>query len=357
MNPDQNLLGDDLAVALARSAPLWEALRGQSLFITGGTGLFGRWLLEAILCANSTQGTGLTATVLTRKPDAFRRQCPQFFSDGAIRVIGGDVLNFDFPDEAFSHVVHMATTSAWETSHGEDQLRKFHTLLQGTERTLQFAARCGAKKVFFASSGVAYGQTPEGMQKISEDYWGAPDSTQVDSALGIAKRSAEFLCAYYAQKHQFEFTIGRCFSCVGPHLPLDLHYAVGNFIRDALYADAIVVKGDGSPMRAFLYMSDLVVWLLTLLINGRHARVYNVGSDQAISLCDLAHLVRDTVSPAKPVHVLGDSAYGSGNFVRNWYIPDIDRARRELGLDVWTSLQVAVAKTAAFARATGPFET
>jgi len=353
MKPDQNLLSEDMAAIAARSAPLWKALRGQSLFITGGTGLFGRWLLEAMLCANSTLGTDLKATVLTRNPDNFRRQFPQFFGDGAVRVIGGDVMSFDFPDESFSHVLHMATTSAWETSHGEDQLRKFHTLLHGTERTLQFAARCGAKKVFFTSSGVAYGPTPSGMQRILEEYPGSPDTTQVDSALGIAKRSAEFLCAYYAQKHGFEFTVGRCFSFVGPHLPLDIHYAIGNFIRDALFAETIVVKGDGSPMRSFLYMSDLIVWLLTMLVNGRHARVYNVGSDQAVSILDLAHLVRDTVSPGKPVQVLGESGNRVGNFSRNWYVPDIGRARTELGLDAWTSLESSIRKTADFARASG----
>jgi UDP-glucuronate decarboxylase len=247
--------------------------------------------------------------------------------------------------------MHMATTSAHETFAGEDPLAKFHMLVQGTERVLQFAGTCEAKKVLFTSSGVAYGAYPDEMQRVPESYQGAPMSTDSASALAQGKRAAEFLCSHYAQKYQFEYTIARCFSFVGPGLPLDIHYAIGNFIRDALhgegvYDEVITVKGDGSPMRSFLYLGDLVHWLLALLVDGRSETIYNVGSDQAISILDLAYLVRDTLAPSKEIIVLGNSDHNIGNFARNWYVPDINLARTELNLDVWTSLPSALIKTA-----------
>lgn len=324
---------------------LWRRLEGESLFLTGGSGYFGRWFLEGLVDANLRLGTSIRATVLTRNPEGFRVDAPHLFQDGMIGLVRGDVVDFEFPDCTCTRIIHLATTNARETFAGEDQLAKFNMLVRGTERVLQFAGQSGAKKVLFTSSGVAYGALPEGMHQVPEDYPGAPDTTLSSSALGQAKRAAEFLCAYYAEKHGFEFTVARCFSFVGPRLPLDIHYAIGNFIRDALHADAITVKGDGSPMRSFLYMGDLVVWLLSLLVEGESARIYNVGSDQAISIRDLAHLVRDELSPGKPVEVLGDRNHSIGNFSRNWYVPSIERARRELGLDVWTPLSAAIRKT------------
>ena len=329
---------------------LWRRLGGESLFITGGSGYFGRWFLEGLHDANRRLRVGIRATVLTRNPEGFRVDAPHLLGNGAIDLVRGDVVDFEFPLRPYDRIIHLATTSARETFSGEDQLAKFNMLVRGTERVLQFAGQSGAKKVLFTSSGVAYGALPEGMHQVPEDYPGAPDTTLSSSALGQGKRSAEFLCAYYAEKHGFEFTVARCFSFVGPRLPLDIHYAIGNFMRDALHADAITVKGDGSPMRSFMYMGDLVVWLLSLLVEGESARIYNVGSDQAISIRDLAQLVRDELSPGKPVEVLGDRSHSVGNFGRNWYVPSIERARRELGLDVWTPLQEAIRMTAQHAQ-------
>jgi dTDP-glucose 4,6-dehydratase/UDP-glucose 4-epimerase len=170
--------------------------------------------------------------------------------------------------------------------------------------------------------------------------------------LGQAKRTAEFLCAYYAHAHCLNYSVARCFSFVGPFLPLDIHYAIGNFIGQTLFESEIAVKGDGSPVRSYLYMADLVVWLLTLLLKGRNGQIYNVGSDQAVSIRDLARLVRDVVSPHKPVRVLGQSNASVGNAVRNRYVPDIARARRELGLEVWTPLSDAIYLTAQHIRST-----
>ncbi|OQW92081.1 MAG: hypothetical protein BWK78_02760 [Thiotrichaceae bacterium IS1] len=337
---------ENIPSGLTRTITLWEKLRGENLFITGGTGLFGHWFLENLVEANQFGNLDIRATVLTRNPIAFQQKAPELLLNTGIQLHSGDITNFEFPKGEYSQILHLATTSAIESFQGEEQLRKFHTLVNGTERVLQFAGYCGVKKVLFTSSGVAYGILPEGMQLISEDYCGAPDTTQPNSALGQAKRTAEYLCAYYADKYDFDYTIARCFSFVGPRLPLNLHYAIGNFIRDALWADAITVKGDGTPVRSFLYMADLVVWLLTLLVKGQSSRIYNVGSDQPITIRDLAYLIREILCQDKPVQILGDTTHNIGHFARNWYVPNIHRARTELQLEVWTSLDEAIRKTA-----------
>ncbi|MBA3023940.1 MAG: NAD(P)-dependent oxidoreductase [Gammaproteobacteria bacterium] len=344
-----DVLAQDLANILQRSPALWEMLRGRSLFLTGGTGLFGRWLLEALCHANRELDLDLHVTVLTRDAEAFTRQAPHLASDVMLTLHSGDVRDFEFPQGYFDYLIHGATTSASETFNGEDSLRKFDTLVDGTRRVLDFAVQCEVERFLFLSSGVAYGTQPADMSHIPESYQGAPDTSDVDTSLGQAKRAAEYLSTYYAHKHGWNNTIARCFSFAGPFMPLDLHYAIGNFIHQALHEEEIMVKGDGTSLRSYLYLGDLVTWLLTLLLQGRNGQIYNVGSDQEISIGELARLVRDIVSSGKIVNILGLKNQNVGNPIRNRYVPDINKARKELGLDGWTCLSAAIRRTAAHA--------
>ena len=104
----------------------------------------------------------------------------------------------------------------------------------------------------------------------------------------------------------------------------------------------------GTAIRSYMDRRDLVDWLLTILERGESGRAYNVGSDEAISIADLAYLVRDTLSPEKPVRILGRAL---GNAERNRYVPDVTKARRELGLDLTYSLREAVREAARYSKA------
>jgi dTDP-glucose 4,6-dehydratase/UDP-glucose 4-epimerase len=337
-------LQHDLDEVIKRTAGSWDKFRGVSVFVTGGTGLFGRWLLESLLYANQQLDLQLQITVLTRNEQAFKLKAPHLALDAAVDFVVGDVRNFTFPERQYDYLIHGATTSADETFRGEEALQKFDTLVAGTRHVLEFAAQAGVKKMLFLSSGCVYGGAGE---PVAESYVGAPNTANPDTALAQGKRAAEFLSACYAQQYGWELVIARCFSFVGPWLPLDIHYAIGNFIGQAVRGESVVVKGDGAPIRSYLYMADLVVWLLTLLSHGRNGEIYNVGSDRAVSIRDLANLVQEIICPDKPVIVLSESAYSVGNEVRNVYVPDVAKARSELGLDVWTDLETAVRLTAA----------
>ncbi len=122
------------------------------------------------------------------------------------------------------------------------------------------------------------GNSPPELTHIPEDYAGAPPTTDSTSAYGQAKRASEFLCTMYARQFGFAAVIARLFAFAGPYLPLNLNFAIGNFMRDVLAGGPVRIAGDGTPYRSYLYAADLAVWLLTFLIKGKSARPYNVGS-------------------------------------------------------------------------------
>jgi dTDP-glucose 4,6-dehydratase len=128
---------------------------------------------------------------------------------------------------------------------------------------------------------------------------------------------------------------------------MDAHFAIGNFIRDALAGGPIAIKGDGTPLRSYLYTADLMIWLWTILLRGRAGRAYNVGSDAAISIGDLARLVSETVAGMglgrAEVTIAGKANPG---VPPARYVPSIARARSELGLEAWIELGQSVEKTA-----------
>jgi dTDP-glucose 4,6-dehydratase len=331
-----NPLADDLANVLDRTRGLWEELRGQRLFITGGTGFFGCWLLETFAFANDQLELDAEVWALTRNPRAFAQKCPHLAADPAIRLLQGDVRNFEFPSSKFSHVIHAATTAGVPVP----PLETLDTIIQGTRHTLDFAVACGAKKLLLTSSGAVYGKQPAEMTHIPETYLGGPDPCDPAAAYGEGKRVAELLCAIYHQQHGLEITIARCFAFVGPHLPLDAHFAIGNFIRDALAGGPITIRGDGTPHRSYLYAADLAVWLWTILMRGKSCHPYNVGSDESFALIEVAEHVAATVGADVGVKAIGRS----GGFTRERYVPNIARSATELGLYAEQNIDNAIRK-------------
>jgi dTDP-glucose 4,6-dehydratase len=339
-----NPLADDLDHVLAHTRELWEELRGQRLFLTGGTGFFGCWLLESFTWACDRLDLGAQAVVLTRHPESFARKAPNLAFHRAVRLHQGDVRSFSFPDGKFSHFIHAATETS-TSLNTDDPLRMLDTIIEGTRRALDFARHCGAKKFLLTSSGAIYGRQPPEMTHVSEDYGGAPSTMDPRSAYGEGKRLAELLCAIYAQNnHGLETKIARCFAFLGPYLPLDAHFAIGNFIRDANTGNVIQVKGDGTPYRSYLYAADLAVWLWTILFRGKSCRPYNVGSDTDMSIADVAKAVAASHPACADIRI--EKIPGSG--IPSRYVPAITRAQADLGLLPVFDFHVSVSRTRAY---------
>lgn len=336
----------DLDHVLAHTEPLWDDLRGERVFVTGGTGFFGQWLLGTFAHANRRLRLGASLVALTRDPDAFRARTRSIVADDAIELRRGDVRSLEPGVERFACVVHAATESSTQP-HAGDHLHMFDTVVGGTRRTLEFSAAAGAGRVLLVSTGAVYGHQPPDMAHMREDYTGGPDPLDPGAAYAEGKRAAELLAAVFHTRRDLPVSVARCFAFVGPCLPLNAHFAVGNFIDDVLNGRGVRVRGDGTARRSYLYAADLVIWLWTVLMRGAPGRAYNVGSEAATSIADLAARVAASGEPASLVTI--DRAADPDRAPAR-YVPSTQRARDELGLREWIGLDDAIARTLAWHR-------
>jgi len=334
-------LAEDLEHILEHTKGLWDELRGQRLFITGGTGFLGCWLLESFAWASDRLRLGATAVVLTRHPDLFLKKAPHLATHPAIQLYTGDVRSFEFPPGNFSHIIHMAAETS-QKLNVEKPLLVLDTIVEGTRRFLDFARRCGARKFLLSSSGAIYGKQPSDLTHVPEDYPGAPDVMDSGSCYGEGKRLAEYLCLLYNRHYGIETKIARGFAFVGPHLPLDTHFAIGNFIGDAIRGRPVQVRGDGTPYRSYLYAADAVIWLWTILCRGQACRPYNMGSEEDLTIAELARRVAETVQSTAEVRIADRPIPGK---LPERYVPSTRRARTELGLQQYIDLPEAIRRT------------
>src|SRR6185312_12100232 len=193
-----NRLSADLDLVACATQGLWDELRGQRLFFTGGTGFFGCWLVETFCHVNSRLSLDARLAVLTRDPRAFAEKCPHLASDPAVTLHAGDVRSFAFPGGEYRYMIH-AATEARATQAAKAPLEMLSTIVAGTERALQFALSHGVEKFLLTSSGAVYGKQPASLTHVPETFAGAPDPLLPASVYAEGKRAAELLCALYQQ--------------------------------------------------------------------------------------------------------------------------------------------------------------
>lgn len=347
----------DLDHILENTSHLWDAIRGEALFLTGGTGFVGSWLLESFLAANKRFGLNAKIVVLSRNPAAFLQTAPHLIGFDGLDFVTGRASDFQWPAGRFSAIIHAATEQGKPTS-AENPLGPFDENIAGTRRVLEFARSSGARKLLFTSSGAVYGSQPADVSHLDEEFALAPPLADPATAYGQSKRVSEFMGAAYGQAYGFDFLMARLFAFTGPRLPLDLNFAAGNFMRDALAGGPIRIAGDGTAERSYLYAADLAIWLWTILFKGQTARPYNVGSAKGISIAQLAHRIAQCTDECQNGEqdvevVVAQKPNPDAKPQR--YVPSNERARVELGLRELISLDEGLRRTFEWYRTVGSF--
>ena len=282
-----NISDSDLDAILDRTPDVWKELSGGRVFLTGGTGFVGRWLLASILRANKRLDADIWVVVMSRDPAGFLAEFPEG-ENSHISFHCGDLRYSIFPSGEFSHVVHAASYGG-AVDRG-DPIQVMDSIVWGTRRVLNFAVHgAKARRLLYLSTSAVYGCLPDGVTTYSEDLSSAPLPQDPASLIGNAHRMAEQMCSLFHQQYGLETKVARC-----------------------ILTANLSVSDDGTSANTYLYGADFTVWLWRILIDGQADHPYNMGSDHARTAQDV--------------------------------VPCFSRARKELGLDVWTPLDAAIGK-------------
>jgi nucleoside-diphosphate-sugar epimerase len=321
-------------------------LQGKRLFITGGTGFIGTWLLETISWLNEGWEHPCIVYVLTRNPQAFANKMPNLAARADFFFLKGDISSFEYPDHACDLIIHAAAPVEPKIINN-NPLDAAETIVNGTRRVLELASIKKVESFLFVSSGAVYGSQPSELGRIPENYPGAPDITSPRSAYGEAKRYGEVLCALYFQGRAVPVRIARPFTFVGCYQNLDSGFAVTDFIKNSLCGLSLEIQGDGTTVRSYCYGADLTISLLKILLGGRAGRAYNVGSEDAISISELAQRIIAIAGATVEIKVMHPTQAGRGP---TRYVPDISRLRAELDYKPQYGLDESLKRTISWAK-------
>lgn len=305
-------------------------LNNSNILITGGTGLFGKSILDALIFMHNFYEFKIT--VLSRNKNNFLFNYPKYNLE-FINFISGDIRNFDCKRQDFDYIIHAATPASAKLEE-ENPKEMYSVILEGTKNIIDIAKDMNVKKLLFTSSGAVYGEQYQSIKSFKEDYQGIPITYY-----GKAKKISENIFL----NSNINVSIARCFAVTGPHLNLNIHFAIGNFIKDAIENRDIIINGDGRPLRSYLYTADLVIWLLAILLKSENKSIYNVGGRNGISIYDLAKKVSKQVNNyTGKVDILTKSNY---NYPTPKYIPNNKKIIKELGVKENYTLDEAIKRT------------
>lgn len=325
----------------------WATLGKAHVLLTGGTGFFGSWIIVSFAALRQA-GFPIELTVLSRDPDSFLEKNPSFKNIPGLTFRKGDVVDATIPFSV-THVFHFATSGSAEGSDAEIH----RTVVEGTRHMLSEGKRVGGGiRFLFASSGAVYGK----------NYGDTPVETTLHddaklTAYGRAKREAEKLCRDASIARDLETVIVRGFTFCGPLFPVEGPYVVSSFMSSVLYGTSMQVRTPGA-VRTFLDGRDLVTVLWKLLARGRNGEAYNVGSDESVTMGDLADLMRAVavkIARRVPeVRLPGGQATGSAAFgASDIYRPSIQRLATEFGWKPTIPLRQSLRDQAQWAIETG----
>lgn len=317
-------------------------MAGRHVFLTGGTGMVGRTLLDYFATV-ARGGNAPRVSVLTRDPAGFAARFPVQAGLEGLTLVAGSLATLSSLPPGTTDVIHGAADTHAAAGHAA----WIEQIVGGTRTVLAASTDAGVERFLLLSSGAVYGPQPSSLARLGEDYHGAPDPLRPGSTYGQAKRLAEQLCTVFLNERGLHTVVARLFAFGGAHTPRDGRYALGNFVRDALSAagDPIRVAGDGTAVRSYLGGYDTAHALVTAWCVGESGQAYNIGSEEPVTIAELARKVRDRLSPSREIAVLG----GAGDGQRSRYVPDVSRIA-SFGAASRTDLDQVIDETAGIAR-------
>ena len=321
-----------------------NCLVNSNIVITGASGFIGKWLTFSLLYARQKLDGKGKILLNSRNLTGLSKLCKSFEAGREITYLESDIRTIAIPKTFKPDFLVHAATPASAQLNKDDPSEMLSTIIDGQKQVLQQGMKSGVQNILFLSSGAVYGTQPPDMRLIKETYVGGPSLSTVASAYHEGKRVAELLGNISAEHGSLRFTTGRLFAFLAPYLPLNTHFAAGNFMSNALENRNIEINSDGQSVRSYQYGTDLCVFLWALLNRGQSGEAYNVGSDEPILISDLAMQIKEIVNPNIDVSFRKSDV----KQISSRYVPDISKITQNLKVQNRYGAADAIARTSAW---------
>lgn len=318
-----------------------RGLDSSTVTITGASGFMGIWLTELLLYMSRTQKVKLKLNLLASNFDFARKSAPHLYeTESDVTLIGGDIKAIHELPQDTQWLIH-AAASPDVRIHNSQPIHASQTITQGTYSVLDCATRLSdLRGILNISSGYVYGfRSSEAL--IGEGAFEGFDPAIFGAGYAEAKRYAESLCTIFRNQFRLPIVNVRPFSFVGPYQPADAPWAINNFIQDVVQSQPIRVQGDGSAVRSYMYGADMAWWLLNMLLRGEAGRSYNLGSDDGVTLKQLAEKISGFSSGASHVNYSRAALHSKASS----FVPSVQAAQKDLGLSLCFGLDEALSRT------------
>lgn len=295
--------------------------------ITGGAGFIGSHLTEKLLAE------GHQVTVVDNFSTGQQTNLEAVLDHDNLTILNGSITDQTLLTDAVRgmDVIYHLAAAVGVKIVAEDPVRTIETNIYPTEWLLRLAAQTGCR-FFLASTSEVYGKNPKEKWTEEEDLHFGPTS-KPRWAYGCSKAIDEFLALAYHSKYQLPVVIGRFFNVVGPRQVGNYGMVIPRFIDQALSGGPVVVYDDGQQVRCFAHVKEIVDCVATLTnTDTAVGRIFNIGSDQPVSIEELAREVIQRVNPSVSIQFLEYSdAYGKDFEDVRRRVPDVSRLAATIG--------------------------
>lgn len=309
----------------------------KTLLVIGGSGFFGKSILDAFSRGLLDPWQVSKVIVMARNAEVLLDEAPNLVWEN-VEFYSADITKTDFLPLA-DYVIHAAASTDVRDYLTKPEKEK-RNIQAGTYNYCDLARKYHKEsKIIYVSSGAVYGVQAPSLEKVDEEFVGDISGMppgKLDYA--IAKKDAEKAIIELGHSG-LNVSIARCFAFVGPWLPRNQHFAIGNFIADVLERRTIKVNATRKVYRSYMYADDLVDWLMTIVNTATSfCPIYNVGSDECHLLTELAKFMANKYGVDCQIAQITESE-------EDRYIPNVSKAKVELGLVIKFDLNGALDKT------------
>lgn len=281
-------------LSIIEKKELFVNLERKRLFVTGATGLIGSMLIKSVLAANEQYGLGITVTGQIRSLE----KAKTVFGEQT------DLISFteeyDAPCDYIIHTVS-PTTSKYFIEHPVETIK---TSVGSTMKVLETAVSNHASVVYL-SSMEQYGVPYKPGEMMTEEKIGIIDHLNIRSSYSESKRLCECLCVSYASEYGVDVKIARLAQTFGAGVSLNDNRMPMQFTRAVVEGSDIVLHTEGKSISNFVYLTDAITGILTILEKGESGQAYNICNDRENrSVREIAELVAGEVAGGKVrVHI------------------------------------------------------